>query len=133
MQRVCVDVPAWDFASVYAATRTWVHGGDPFDLPSDVKTWRAAGAFSGRDASYFTPVYPPSSLVMIVPLSVLLAGAAMSVWMGITIVFLVWQFAAPAEMAFALHTQLFQNTAGAGVLRVAAGEINWTMQGIIPT
>lgn len=99
MQRVRTDVPAWDFASVYAAARTWMHGGDPYDLSSVVTTWRAAGAFSTRDVSYFATVYPPSSLVTIMPLAPLRASPAMIAWMSLTILLLVLQFCALADMA----------------------------------
>jgi hypothetical protein len=99
MQRVRVDVPAWDFASVYAAARTWMHGGDPYDLPSVVQTWREAGAFSHRDVSYFATVYPPSSLVTLMPLAALRAGPAMVLWMALCLALLAMQFAALIDMA----------------------------------
>jgi hypothetical protein len=98
-ERVRVDVPAWDFASVYAAARTWMHGGDPYALPSVVQTWREAGAFSHRDVSYFATVYPPSSLVTIMPLAVLRAGPAMALWMALCVALLAMQFAALIDMA----------------------------------
>ncbi len=98
-QRVRVNVPAWDFASVYAAARTWVHGGNPYDLTAVVKTWHVAGAFADRDVSYFATVYPPSSLVMIIPLAVLPAGAAMIIWVILTLTLLLLQFLALADMA----------------------------------
>jgi len=61
-QRIIYDVPAWDFDSVYAAARTWVHGGNPYDQAAVVETWRHAGWFPERDVSFFATVYPPSSL-----------------------------------------------------------------------
>ncbi len=99
LQRVRADVPAWDFASVYAAARTWMHGGDPYDLPAVVATWRGAGAFAHRDVSYFATVYPPSSLVTIMPLAVLPAAPAMILWMALTIALLALQFLALGDMA----------------------------------
>jgi hypothetical protein len=101
--RIAHDVPAWDFASVYAAARTWMHGGNPYDLPAVVDTWRHAGAFGDRDVSYFATVYPPSSLVTIMPWAPLPAGPAMILWMILTIVLLAIQYRALAEMAELPH------------------------------
>jgi len=98
-QRVRSDVPAWDFASVYAAARTWMRGGNPYDLSGVVQTWRAAGAFSDRDVSYFATVYPPSSLVMLMPFAPLPGGVAMVIWMLLTLGLLLLQFRALVDMA----------------------------------
>src|SRR5678810_322181 len=51
MQRMRSDIPMWDFASVYASARTWVHGGDPYDMARVADTWRHAGAFANRSVS----------------------------------------------------------------------------------
>jgi Glycosyltransferase family 87 len=97
--RIVNDVPAWDFASVYAAARTWMHGGNPYDLAAVVDTWHRAGAFGDRDVSYFATVYPPSSLVTVMPWAPLPAGPAMVLWMIFTVFLLAIQFKALAEMA----------------------------------
>ena len=76
MQRVRSDLPLWDFISVHAAVRTWISGGNPYDLPGVVTTWRQEGIFSDRDVSYFATEYPPTSLLMITPLAVLPAKSA---------------------------------------------------------
>jgi hypothetical protein len=98
-QRVRVDVPMWDFVSVYAAARSWIRGGDPYDLPCVVSTWRDSGIFAGRDVSYFATVYPPTTLLVLAPLAMLPAGAAMILWLALTLGLLVLQFGALAAMA----------------------------------
>lgn len=99
MQRVRSDIPLWDFVSVHSATRTWIYGGDPYDLPAVVVTWRESGIFTDRDVSYFATVYPPTSLLSLVPLAVLHARAAMAIWLLLTLVLLAVQFHALTRMA----------------------------------
>ena len=99
MQRVRSEIPLWDFASVYAAARTWTRGGDPYDRSAVLKTWQEAGAFANRDASYFATVYPPSSLLIVAPLGLLSAPAAMCVWLVVTSALLVLQLSVLAELA----------------------------------
>lgn len=93
------DIPMWDFASVYSASRTWLHGGNPYDLPAVVATWRHEGVFSRRSASTWATVYPPTSLLMLVPLALLPAGVAMVAWLVITLALLGLQFAALIDLA----------------------------------
>src|SRR5262249_9203313 len=99
MQRVRHDIPLWDFVSVHSASRTWIHGQDPYDLTNVVAAWHGSGIWSDRDVSYFATVYPPTSLVMIAPLAFLPAGPAMIIWLILTIVLLGLMFAALADMA----------------------------------
>ncbi|HEY7086557.1 MAG TPA: glycosyltransferase family 87 protein [Tepidisphaeraceae bacterium] len=99
MQRVRHDIPLWDFVSVYSASRTWIHGEDPYDLTNVIATWHTSGMWSDRDVSYFATVYPPTSLVIIAPFAVLPAGPAMIIWLILTIVLLGLMFAALADMA----------------------------------
>jgi hypothetical protein len=99
MQRVRSDIPLWDFVSVHSAARTWIHGGDPYDLPAVVVTWRESGIFTDRDVSYFATVYPPTSLLSLVPLALLPAKAAMALWLLLTLVLLAAQFHALGQMA----------------------------------
>src|SRR5262245_15822071 len=99
MQRVRSDIPLWDFVSVHSAARTWIHGGDPYDLPAVVVTWRQTGIFTDRDVSYFATVYPPTSLLMLVPLALLPASAAMTLWLMLTLILLALQFHALGSMA----------------------------------
>ena len=84
MSGVRSDVPLWDFVSVHSASRTWIHGGDPYDLASVTTTWRQSGIFTDRDVSYFATVYPPTSLLVLAPLAVLPAPAAMVAWLLLT-------------------------------------------------
>lgn len=99
MQRIRHDVPLWDFASVHAAARTWIHGGDPYDLRTVVDTWGQGGIFTDRDVSYFATVYPPTSLVTLVPVALLPAREAMIAWLVLTLVLVALQFMALADMA----------------------------------
>jgi hypothetical protein len=99
MQRVRSDIPLWDFVSVHAAVRTWIGGGDPYDLKAVTETWGREGIFADRDVSYFATVYPPTSLFMIIPLALLPAIAAMGAWLAIMLALLAFQFRALAELA----------------------------------
>jgi hypothetical protein len=99
VQRVHSEIPLWDFDSVYAAARTWVHGGDPYDLPAVLATWHGCGVFSHRDASYFATVYPPNSLCLMVPFAVLPAAVSMLLWLVLILGLLVLQFAALVDLA----------------------------------
>ena len=99
MQRMRSDIPMWDFASVYASARAWVHGGDPYDMARVADTWRHAGAFANRSVSTWALVYPPSSLFTIAPLAILPAKIALVSWLLITLALLAWQFAALVELA----------------------------------
>jgi glycosyl transferase family 87 len=96
--RVRNEIPLWDFASVYSAARTWTHGGDPYDLGRVAATWRESGVFSKRDTSYWATVYPPTTLVMLVPLAELPVDAALVAWLAIILALLVLQFAALADL-----------------------------------
>ncbi len=93
------DLPLWDFASVYASARAWTHGLDPYNLPAVQAVWRNAGAFVDRDISYWSTVYPPTSLLVIAPLALLPAKFAMAVWGFITMALLAIQFAALIDLA----------------------------------
>jgi hypothetical protein len=89
----------WDFASVYSASRTWIHGGDPYDLPSVLATWHGMGPFSNRDVGYFATVYPPNSLIVLAPFAALPLCAAMLAWLALTLTLLALQLAALADLA----------------------------------
>jgi hypothetical protein len=98
-ERVHSEVPLWDFASVYAAAQTWLHGGDPYSIDQVVQTWHDCRLFADRDVSYFATVYPPNSLAMILPFALLPAGVAMILWLAITLALVAAQFAALADLA----------------------------------
>jgi hypothetical protein len=99
IQRLRSDVPMWDFVSVYSAARTWIHGGDPYDLPRVAATWRESGVFTRRDTSLWATVYPPTSLITLVPLAMLPSSVAMMAWLAITIALLSYQFVALIDLA----------------------------------
>jgi hypothetical protein len=96
---VRTEIPLWDFDSVYAAARTWVHGGNPYDLPVVMQTWHDTGLFSDRYATYFATVYPPNSLCLLIPFAVLPALPANLLWLGVSLALLALQFAALADLA----------------------------------
>src|SRR5215204_4437533 len=99
MQRIRSDIPMWDFVSPVAATGAWMHGDNPYDVPSVVNTWRQNGIFADRDVSYFATVYPPCSLLMLVPFAMLPAAIAMIAWLLITLALLGLQFTCLADIA----------------------------------
>lgn len=98
LQRVHNDIPLWDFASVHAASQTWLHDGNPYDLPAVLQTWKQQHIFSGRDASYFATVYPPTSLALMAPLALLPAGPAMLIWLFLCVSLLAWQWFATIRL-----------------------------------
>jgi hypothetical protein len=93
------EIPLWDFASVYAAARTWIHKGDPYDLPAVMATWQDCGVFSHRDASYFATVYPPNSLCLMVPFAALPLVPSMLLWLALMLTLVALQFAALLDLA----------------------------------
>jgi hypothetical protein len=97
-ERARSEVPLWDFDSVYCAARTWIHGGDPYDLSSVVATWNNFGVYSGHDVSYFATVYPPNSLCMLAPFALLPVTPAMLAWLALTLALVALQFAALADV-----------------------------------
>ncbi|MBC8106223.1 MAG: DUF2029 domain-containing protein [Anaerolineae bacterium] len=99
MQRIRSDIPMWDFVSPLASTQAWMNGSNPYDVPSVVTTWRANGIFADRDVSYFATVYPPCSLVMLMPLALMPAAIAMTTWLLVILGLLALQFAALADIA----------------------------------
>jgi hypothetical protein len=99
LERVRSEVPLWDFASVFAASRAWIHRQNPYDLPVVLTTWHQAGIYSDRDVSYFATVYPPNSLAMLIPFALLPATIAMWAWLALTLALVVLQFAALADLA----------------------------------
>src|SRR5262249_15946672 len=92
-------LPMWDFISVYASAGSWVHGGNPYDLSGVIDRWRNAGVLSQRDVSYFATVYPPNSLVMVVPFSFLPPVAAMGAWLLLTLALIALQLVALMDLA----------------------------------
>ncbi len=63
-----------DFAAPYVCARLWSAGRNPYDPASFFPAWRAAGAPSGpvyANPSSIHPVYPPPSILVLVPLALL--------------------------------------------------------------
>jgi hypothetical protein len=63
-----------DFAAPYTATRLWLQHRNPYDSTAFFPTWHAAGAPKGKLAgnpSGTHPVYPPSTLVVLIPFALL--------------------------------------------------------------
>ncbi|HEY6413328.1 MAG TPA: glycosyltransferase family 87 protein [Edaphobacter sp.] len=63
-----------DFAAPYTATRLWLQNRNPYDSTAFFPTWHAAGAPTGKVAgnpSGTHPVYPPPTLVVLIPFALL--------------------------------------------------------------
>lgn len=99
VQRVRHELPMWDFASVYSASRAWIRGQHPYEMNNVVATWRDTNLFVDRDVNCWATVYPPTSLLMIAPLATLPAPLAMITWLALTIALIAVQFIALADMA----------------------------------
>ncbi len=63
-----------DFAAPYTATRLWLQHRNPYDATAFFPTWHDAGAPTGKVAgnpSGTHPVYPPPTLVVLIPFALL--------------------------------------------------------------
>ncbi len=63
-----------DFAAPYTATRLWLQHRNPYDSTAFFPTWHDAGAPTGKVAgnpSGTHPVYPPPTLVVLVPFALM--------------------------------------------------------------
>ncbi|HMH15230.1 MAG TPA: glycosyltransferase family 87 protein [Edaphobacter sp.] len=63
-----------DFAAPYTATRLWLQHRNPYDSTAFFPTWHAAGAPQGKVAGNLSgthPVYPPPTLVVLIPFALL--------------------------------------------------------------
>src|SRR5262245_6877040 len=94
MQRVRHEMPLWDFVNVYAASRAWIGGEDPYSRPNVVSAWHATGFLEDRNWTHWATVYPPTSLALIAPLATLSPRLAMTIWFGVVILLLSLQFIA---------------------------------------
>lgn len=87
----------FDFSNVYAASRVWLAGGDPFDIHQVYDAWEKSGHgryFGASEAdpqalSVWVAVYPPPSLVMLAPLAAVPAVPAHLAWFLINLLLLV--------------------------------------------
>jgi Glycosyltransferase family 87 len=63
-----------DFAAPYTASRLWLQHRNPYDSTAFFPTWHSAGASQGKVAgnpSGTHPVYPPPTLVVLIPFALL--------------------------------------------------------------
>ena len=63
-----------DFAAPYTATRLWLQHRNPYDATAFLLTWHDAGAPKGKVAgnpSGTHPVYPPPTLVVLIPFALM--------------------------------------------------------------
>ncbi len=62
-----------DFAAPYVSTRLWLHHQNPYDPALFFPTWHAAGAPQNAlgNPSGWHSVYPPPSLIVLLPLAIL--------------------------------------------------------------
>jgi Glycosyltransferase family 87 len=63
-----------DFAAPYTATRLWLQHRNPYDATAFFPTWHDAGAPKGKvagNSSGTHPVYPPPTLVVLIPFALM--------------------------------------------------------------
>jgi hypothetical protein len=80
-------VPLWDFASVYSSTRAWLAGENPYDADVVKSEWIESSPWPVDQEAIagWSPVYPPTTLVLMSPLAVLPVSVALIVWAGISV------------------------------------------------
>lgn len=93
------DIPLWDFASVYSASRTWLHASDPYDQDDVRATWREAAGSDGGNIHFWSSVYPPTSLTILAPVALLPPQLVLALWIAIVLALLAMQLAAVLDMA----------------------------------
>jgi hypothetical protein len=71
-----------DLTTVYAATRAWMHGHDPYDQRQLRREWYASGGVKAvePDADHTPSVYPPSTFVVMAPLAAFSWPNARMIW-----------------------------------------------------
>jgi len=88
-----------DFVLVYSASRAWVTGANPYDLPDIARVWTESGGPEERGPmSRVFPhlIYPPPTLLMLSPFGALRWRLAEPVWVGANVLFLgvsIWAMA----------------------------------------
>ncbi len=98
--QACTFAGSIDFATVYAASRAWAAGGNPYDMAALRQRWDAAGGTSDVTPDpYATPsVYPPTTLLVVAPLaSTARWQSARVVWAAINLTALL---AVPVALAY---------------------------------
>jgi hypothetical protein len=70
-----------DLTTVFAASRAWLRGEDPYDMRQLLRQWDAAGGIGVAPEPHRAPsVYPPSTFVVMAPLATLTWPQARVVW-----------------------------------------------------
>jgi len=93
------DIPLWDFASVWSASRTWLHAGDPYDVDAVRATWRQSAGPAAGNIGFWSSVYPPTSLTMLAPVALLPPRLVLAIWFTGILALLTVQFAVLLDMA----------------------------------
>jgi hypothetical protein len=90
----------FDFSNVYSASRTWLHGDNPYNIQDVYRAWDSSnhGKYLGSsipaNMATWCAVYPPSSLLIIAPFAALPAVPGHLLWFAFCIALLVATFAA---------------------------------------
>jgi hypothetical protein len=85
------DAFLFDFSNFYGGARAWIGGHDPYAMRQVYRAWQqsAPGPHLGlhdlEKTHLWAAIYPPSSLVMLAPLTILPALPAHLVWLAICI------------------------------------------------
>jgi hypothetical protein len=89
-----------DLAMPYLGARAWLEGSNPYDGENLRRIQHVAGAQSFNfNLEYLPPVYPPTTFVILAPLSLLNWTAAMHVWEVCAIVLLLLSIHALLNLA----------------------------------
>ncbi len=93
------SAPMHDFAPPYSGARCLLANCDPYDLPQIERVFAAAGGLRSDVMNWANtpPVYPPSTLVELVPLSLLPYHAARSLWFVLSAAVFLGSFVALAD------------------------------------
>lgn len=115
-----------DFVNVIAGSRCIVDGCDPYDSPTLEREFAKMGGYT--PAAPFKPewpVYPPSTLLLLLPLSLLPWSALSVVWM-----LLCFGFMSAAFVALVLKFRAYRNLLSflPFVILLADGSIGWAVQ-----
>jgi hypothetical protein len=79
--------PLWDFAVEYASAKAWAQGSRPFE-PDDVdRIWKETRppAFLPQTTKPNLPLFPPGTLTLISPLTLLSSQSAALLWLGLSL------------------------------------------------
>ena len=76
-----------DFATLFAATRAWVHGANPYERENVVHEWDAAGGEAKATPDWHaTPsVYPPTTFLVLCPWALLSWSTARILWLAVSV------------------------------------------------